>query len=246
MRLLLDNIMTPITREVGFLESNCERVVEEFLSWLAPVQRKRGIKLGTRYIHNGLISAFSELLPLTTVEARRFLFIQTSSQWTAYFDNGYLGTDVFSAVSYLAQQLNCRGVRVGLWTKSADTQMISSMNEVSAVLFDVYGPNTTSFLNYERSISNVYDNGRWQFNHWGTPFAFEDVSRYQHRSPKQRFTTDMLQSYTTAFNISPFEDNFYVINGMTHAVMVEKIGPLAQGVRQFTLHEAQKSLRLRA
>jgi hypothetical protein len=110
MRLLLDNRWAPVTTGVGFIETDPQTAAKFFLDW------RRRITGGTRPIKahevpGPLEAALARLLPLVSVVHTRWLFVPTQSRWTAYFDNGWRGTDAFGAMSYMAKELKCRGIQ---------------------------------------------------------------------------------------------------------------------------------------
>lgn len=92
MHALLDDRLAPLTSEIGFLEAARDEAVDAFGKWQAPIQRNRGVRLIRHNVSGGLERVLSALLPLTSVERRRHLFVPTVSPWTAYFDNGHQGT----------------------------------------------------------------------------------------------------------------------------------------------------------
>ena len=111
MRELFAGRLAPITYEAGFIECDCARVVEEYLRWMEPIQRNRGVRLVSAKVNESLENTLRRLLPLTSVEARRFLFLPTASPWTTYFDNGHRSSDAFPPMSELAQTIGCRAIR---------------------------------------------------------------------------------------------------------------------------------------
>jgi hypothetical protein len=73
----------------------------------------------------------------------------------------------------------------------------------------------------------------------GDPLPFEQVERYKARLKKDRFTFDMLQDYSKALGLRPFDEDFYMPAG-TQAILVERTG--LTNVETITLSEAQKRL----
>ncbi len=110
--LLLDDRWAPITSEMGFLEADAEHAARAFAAWQAGLLAPRGIAVEVRPVSGTLEQSLSALLPLTSPETRRHLFIPTRSPWTAYVENGWGGTDAASAMAYMARTLGCRGLRV--------------------------------------------------------------------------------------------------------------------------------------
>src|SRR5262245_28318856 len=103
MNDLFGGKLAPITNTIGFIRCDCSRAAQAFFDWQEGIQTKRGVSLIEGKIHGDFESAIRRLLPLTSVERRRYLFVPTRSAWTAFLDNGHQGTDVFSPLSFLAR-----------------------------------------------------------------------------------------------------------------------------------------------
>jgi hypothetical protein len=192
---LLDGRYAPITDAVGFLEANLPRVVAADTEWRASLGGYQG-----RAISGPLPSLLDALLPLTA-PLLRYLWVETSGPWTAYFDNFVLGTDTFGPISFLAQRLGCRGVAVGCREGTA--------RRGAAVSFSLYGPDPTDWLNVVRALSAVEDGGRWEWSAAGTPQPFEDTAAYGRRRVRDRLTPERLAGYCAALGIRPFDASFY-------------------------------------
>jgi hypothetical protein len=227
MKELFSRKFAPITDTIGFLRCDSDRVAKAFLDWQSGIQNKRGVALVESKIQGELESEIRRLLPLTSVERRRYLFIPTRSNWTAFFDNGHQGTDAFSHISYLAEKLACEGIRV---TFISDSQS----EQYPATILEIFGPNKTDFLNRVRSISVAFDGRRWVFSAEGAVQPFEDIQRYTDRVMKNRFTSEMLEAYLEHLEIEAFDERFYGPNGEA-AIFVEKVGPIAPAAREFGL-----------
>jgi hypothetical protein len=66
-----------------------------------------------------------------------------------------------------------------------------------ATIFEYYTKGTPRRVVY---ASN--DGGRWKFGAIGTPFAFEDLDRYDEKVVRNRFTQDVLLTYLSALGLS--------------------------------------------
>jgi hypothetical protein len=238
MRLLLGGRLAPITSTMGFLEAPLDVAVRAFVAWQRSVHEPLGISITSRPVTGKLEEVLLLLLPLTSVVRRRSLFIPTSSSWLAFFDNGHQGTDAFSVMSYLAQGLRCRGMRVTAIPDTIEGEFGGARGQYGGLALEVYGPERTHFLNYVRSISLINDGGTWDFSQGGTPFPFEDVSRYSARRKKERFTFAMLERYLAKLGLSPFDEKFYVPDSVGAARFFEKHGPAPRDMREYTLSEA--------
>ena len=176
MNLLFDNRLAPLTSRIGFLEGDVELITQTFVRWQQPIQSGRGVSLSVRPVSAKLDALLCSLLPLTSVERRRFLFVSTRSPWVAYFDNGHKGADTFSCISFLAKQLNCRGLGIAAVPNTIAGESKNAKGRYGAVILEAYGGKATDFLNYVRSVSVANDGGKWVFSQAGAPFPFEDKS----------------------------------------------------------------------
>jgi hypothetical protein len=219
-----------------FLEAPASRAVAAFVEWAAPHAVAQGRTLEVREVHGNLETAFRSLEPLTSVENRRELFVPTRSQWTAYFDNGWQGTDP-SAVKYLCLKLRCRGMRVDAVPHTLREDRPGASGRWGAAMFDVYGPKPNPIQNYIRSVVAMNDGGRWIFEEYGEPFPFEQVERYKERIKRKRLTFEMLRDYSAALGVRPFDEDFYLPDGV--ATLVEMLGPTYPNMREYTLEEAR-------
>jgi hypothetical protein len=234
--LLLDDRWAPITSEMGFLETDAEHAARAFAAWQAGLLAPRGIAVEVRSVSGTLEQALSALLPLTSPETRRDLFMSTRSSWTAYVENGWGGTDAASAMGYMARTLGCRGMRV----VAVPHTLRKDKGRYGAVMFELYGPRQTHWLNHVRTIYASNDGGRWVFGQSGEPFPFEKLERYQARKVRDRFTFDMLEEYLHHLGLSPFQEDFYLPEGAP-AWLVEKTGTFVPAQKEYTLAQARES-----
>jgi hypothetical protein len=123
---------------------------------------------------------FRQLEPLS-MALDRTLLVANGDNWTSYFANGLLGSDAFPPVSRMAAARGCTGVRV--------------VRLPDATIFEAYeSPERGGDgLNYRRSVFAARD-GRWKFGSSGEPYAFEDVSRYDAKHVRDRFTPEHLNT----------------------------------------------------
>lgn len=242
MKLLFDGKLTPITSEIGFLEADTVKAAKAFVDWQSLVQQKRGVSVKQREVSGNLEEVLQTLLPLTSVERRRFLFVPTATPWVAYFDNGYQGGDPLSIISYLAKQVQARGLRTVAIPNTIEGEFKTARGQYGANIFELYGPQDTDFLNYIRSITLANDGGKWVFAQSGTPLPFEDTSLYKARDVKQRFNFDTLQQYLKNLNLFPFEEDFYLPASNNKAILIEKSGPVNPNLKEYSLAEARYTL----
>ena len=227
MNELFSGKLAPITDTIGFLHCDAEVAASAFLDWERSVQIKRGVSLAENRIEGNFVSDLKCLLPLTSVEARRYLFVPTRSNWTAFFDNGHQGTDAFPPMSYLAEKLSCNAVQATYIPDGYD-------DRYPATILEIFGPDKTDFLNSIRSISVAFDGAKWAFSAAGQVQPFENVQRYSDKVIKKRFTGEILEAYLNHLEIAAFDESFYCPQG-ERAILVSKTGPIAPAAREFGL-----------
>lgn len=239
MNLLLDDQFAPITSTIGFLATDLQNAVASFVRWQEPIQAPRGVSLTTREIAGDLPSAVSALAPLTSVEARRFLFVPTAGPWVAYLDNGHRGTDATGPMAYLARTVGCRALRVVAVPHHEPRQEAGQWRgRYGATILDVFGADVKNHANTIRSITMMNDGGKWTFEELGEPFPFEDREAYKARRVRDRFPVELLARYARQLGVEPFDERFY----RAGAVLVEKHGPCAPALREYSLAEVRATL----
>lgn len=225
---LLDDRLIPITLELGLIEVPCAEVAKWLLDFESSVQAKRGGAAHRKDVSGNLELMLLQLLPLTSVEARRYLLLPTTAGWTAYFDNGWRGSDA-SSLSHTARELQCRAIRVASIPEAKGSS--GKVTRYGARIFELYGPERTYFLNYVRTISVANDGGRWRFDQGGTPLPHEDASWFSARTIKDRFSHEHLVALLRGMGLAPFDASFYESKG----VMIERSGPTAVGYEEYQL-----------
>jgi hypothetical protein len=233
--LLLNDRWAPITSEMGFLEIDAERAARAFAAWQGGLEAPRGIAVEVRSVSGTLEQVLSALLPLTSPETKRDLFLPTRSAWTAYVDNARGGTDAASVMSYMAKAVGCRGLRV----VAVPNTYRKGKGRYGAVMLEVYGPHRTHWLNYLRTLYAANDGGSWVFGQSGEPFPFERLEQYQARRVRDRFTFDMLKEYLGHLGLSPFQEDFYLPRDAP-AWLVEKTGPVVPTHQEYTLAQVRE------
>ena len=218
---LLAGRYAPITEAIGFLEADFAQVVAADSRWRASLGGFQGRPVG-----GPLPALLDGLLPLTG-PLLRHVWVETTGPWTAYFDNSVLGSDTFGPVSYLAQQLGCRGVAIACRAGTA--------KRGAGTTFSLYGPQRTEWLNVMRSVAAVQDMGHWEWSATGTPQPFEDVAAYERRRVRDRLTPEMVAAYCGVLGIRPFDESFYGTAG--HLVETTRV---AGTVRTETLQQARE------
>ena len=187
---MFDDRYAPITSEIGFLECDVKIATQTYADWMRPIQAKLGVTVETCEIRGDFVTKMLALLPLTNIQCRRTLFVPTQSRWTAYFDNGWRGTDAYSAVSYLCTIIECQGIRAASVPNTIRKTAAGTRGCYGATILELYAASNEgcSFLNTKRSIFAANDGGRWQFGVHGEPLEFEELAQYEARRIRDRFT----------------------------------------------------------
>jgi len=242
MPLLFDDRLAPITSELGFLETDYQSAARAFIDWQTPIQAELGVTFQKRAVQGDFESVLRQLLPLTSVQDRRFLFIPTSSSWTLYLSNGHRGADVSGSMLVLAEKIGCRSMRVAAIPETYTDESVS-WHRFGATILEVYGPQSLQTWSCIRTVYVMQDGKHWEFKQWGTPFSFEEPEQYKMRRIRDRFTFDMLKRYVVALGVRAFDESFYLPSTAPSALLIEKQGPIAGNVRTFSLEEVRNPKR---
>ncbi|KFE68548.1 hypothetical protein [Hyalangium minutum] len=233
--LLLEDRWAPVTSTMGFLELGVEQAAQAFATWHREVLTPRGITVEVLPVSGTLEQVLSSLLPLTSGERRRHLFIPTRSAWTAYVADQWTGTDAASPMRSMARRLSIRCLRV----VTVPHTLRGDRGRYGAVMLEVYGPEQPGKISSTvRALAAANDGGRWVFEQEGEPFPFEQVEKYQARRVRDRFTLEMLKDYLRHLGLAPFEEDFYLPQGSC-AWLIQKTGPFGTITREYTLEEAR-------
>lgn len=227
--MLLNDECSPTTDQIGFIELPVRKAAEIIVrKWQKTVPLRASEHRGT--LKENLV----RLLPLTSMASPRRMFVQTNSRWSAYFDNGWRGTDAWGVISNLAEK-RALGMKV-----AADPQSFGGVRrpvDSPSVIWEVFGPKRTDFLNVVRKVTVIDQGaGHWEFDQVGRPFPFEDLARYSARRIKDRFTVEMLLEYLKHFDIDLFNADFY----SGPAVMIELTGPKHPNMREYPTFKAAR------
>jgi hypothetical protein len=164
----------PTTHDFGLLALPLERAAAAYAAHWAKVPDAPA----RSDLEGSADALFAHLEPLS-MALDRTLLVANGCDWTSYFANGLLGSDVFLPVSRMAAAQACTGLRV--------------VRSPEGTIFEAYesperGGNA---INSRRSIHAVRD-GRWAFGSHGAPYPFEDVRRYEAKRIRDRFTPEHL------------------------------------------------------
>ncbi len=203
---LLNNEFVATTSEIAFLECSVNTVMQVYTEWAERIFAPRHVTVhSTRTRCVDLKCAVKSLYPLTTIQARRYLMLQTNKSWTAIFCNRSPAPDLGGMCGYLAETIGCRGLEAVYVPDDVK-------DKFPACMFTLYGPTRTDWLNTVRAIYATYDGYTWDFGATGTPQPFEDLAAYNAKRIRDRFTPEMLNLYCKALGIDIFDESFYTIS----------------------------------
>ncbi|AZQ66022.1 hypothetical protein EF888_02090 [Silicimonas algicola] len=160
----------PTTNDYGLLAMPLEEAASAFTALWADVPHV----MSRSDLQGSSGEVFLHLEPLS-MALDRALLVANGNMWTSYFANGLIGSDVFLPVSRMAAARGCTGVRVA--------------RSSTATIFASYeGPERGGRINNHRRSIYVAREGGWKFGSAGDPYPFEDVSLYEAKRVRDRFT----------------------------------------------------------
>lgn len=235
MRTLLSECFAPITSSIGFLELPIDEVVGSLEEWRRSLYERVAVCRPTECFPEVL----HRLEPLTSGARPRELLV-SAGEWTAYFDNSLRGTDAVSAIGYLSRTLKCQGLAIRVIPRTVGVPDICK-GRAGAVQFELFGPLSTKFLNYVRTVAVTFNGSKWVFNADGTEQVFEEVEAYRARRVRDRFTSEMLERYCQALGLDVFNQSIYGPD----TVLFESTVPMPTDGVVMTLAEAQEWLEIK-
>ena len=218
MQRLLGGSASPIGWSVQFLDATAAAVAQ------AVAELRRGAELQTR---DGLRypDSLGLLLPFVAPWTRELL--HPCGSWTAYLNNAVDGGDPTALGPALARHLDVRCVVAVHAPRYGPGHQGTQLA--------VFGPAGTPPLMYERTVSAVATDGRWEWHEDGPPLAFEEVGRYTARRVSARFDRALLVDYLLGFGIAVDDDAAY-----GDGVLVQQV--VDRPRRTVTLQEARGAL----
>lgn len=180
--MLLPSPAQPAASTVGFFACPLDKLG----AWLVKA-------LGSQWRLKQLsASSLNQVLALVQPASilNRYVLMENGA-WTLLLDNGPLGTDLGVLPFHACRDLRCLVVRASY-----------SLGKYPATVFEVYdhaAPEET--LHVRRSIAAANDGGKWVFQQFGAPYAFENVDAYGSRRKRDRLTPEMLSTYLDAIGV---------------------------------------------
>jgi hypothetical protein len=225
--MLLANKFAPTTFIVGFLDRDLERIVNVDTNWRSTIGH-----YAFRPVVGDLGTMLSELEPLSA-PTRRALWVETKSNWTAYFDNTIDGSDPYGPIAYLSRLLSCRGVTISC---CPDIEA----HAYGQTRFDLWGQEPVDAFHCTRSIGATHDGDRWSWDVVGEPLPFERMETYSRKRIKDRFPDELAKQYCLALGVNPYDDSFYGQSG----VLVENLMISDSNCRTETYGQASSRFKL--
>lgn len=192
MERLLGGSASPIGWSVQFLDAPLEAAAE------AVHEMRRGSDVRTRE-HLRYPDSLASLLPFQSPWTRELL--HPCGAWTAYLNNFVNGGDSTATGPALARQMNVRCVVAVHAPRYGPGHQGTQL--------EVFGPSGIPPLMYERALSAMATDGRWEWHSSGAPLPFEDEGRYTGRRVRDRLDRALLVAYLLAFGIRVDDDDAY-------------------------------------
>jgi hypothetical protein len=218
--LLLGGTASPIGWSVQYLQAPTELV-------LAAVQTMRSNTALRVSPQRAYPDVLEDLLPFEAPWTRELVL--PCGDWTAYLNNFVNGGDSTAVGPAIAVRLGIRCV-VALHTPRYGPGHEGTQLEVM-------GPAGVPPLMYERTVSAVATDGRWEWDESGPAFPFEDTARYAAGRIRNRFDRELPVRYLDALGIPADDDDAYGAGRIVQQVVNWQR-------RTQTLHEARADLRI--
>jgi hypothetical protein len=232
LRDIFDGRFGPTTWGIGFVEAPLRKVVDASVAGWSP--HMGNLEVAWKDSRD-LETILQSLPPLSG--RSRWAFIETTSPWTAYFDNSSFTPEANTACMAAVQWLKTRAVgAVDLPQASKDGPGYT----YGAVQFMLFTSKWGEFGHNLRSVIAMNDGGRWRFDALGEVQPFEETEAYKAKRIRDRFTPEMLVRYCKALGIDLANPDFY----RGRAAIVTRQDWIDKGCPGLTLNEARAKLGL--
>jgi hypothetical protein len=206
---LLKNIMLPLTTTIYFIEASLSDTVAAYTNY----ERYRKLKYILKCVKGTTEENLKLLEPMYNRVEPKVLFVETASDWTAYFKRSYWPSgNAFNSLSVeiFSDRLKCRGVTA---TCAGDV-FIDNDGNITVDYDNVVFIYSDGRSDQKRSIWLTREDQRWSFETYGNPLKFEKVDKYKEKRTRDKFTPQMLEEYCAALGIHLFDENFYGSHGI--------------------------------
>jgi hypothetical protein len=239
--LLYSDKLAPITTSLGFIKADIQVVADGFHAWIHEINSRldHQLMIMDSEITGDLETVLRSLLPLQRSNCDKFLFIPTTSDWTAVLDNGYQGT-YSSTFGYLAKSLGCLALWILARPHTKRTIGFNRFGRQGALIFELYGPKQTDWLNLIRQVRLENTRGKWEFSEFGEPLPFEHLEEYLVKKVKDKFTFKTFYHYLCELNLNPFSVEYYLPPDSSSAYLIQLQGGEIIQRTSITLQQARK------
>lgn len=196
------------TSEIGLLRGDFEEILNCFVDWQANNFSKFGWHLTRRDFHSDLHESQQMLLPRVSAPITRHLFVQTKTNWVAYFDNWRNGTDAAPVAAVLSERLKIETIRlVSTDEQGAEAStpiFLSTKAAYPAQIFEYYNCGRPS----SRILFSANDGGKWKhFSNGLLDVSKEDIVGAVDKN--HPITRNRLKLIIGMFDAYPFSSDWY-------------------------------------
>jgi hypothetical protein len=199
VKTLLSEQFAPSTSTVGFFEASLDVVANAFESWRSALSQFSSVS--REELNGDLASSLQTLSPLCRGGYTKDLCVAHGG-WTAYFSNGWRGSDPGPPLGHLGRVLQCRTVFA---EAVPHTVLLGTPGRQGGVQFYLEDPVT----NRQRGISVTFDGRRGTFDQIGEPLPFESTENYTARRLWDRFNSAHLEALCGGLGIRLFDPTAY-------------------------------------
>lgn len=199
---------------LSFVKAPLAVVADEVIDW------HNGLDFNPSRVDlpNGLAEHATSLLPLEDYPARRDLLVGTKGdEWTAFFDSFRVGNNPSGGGRVIAGRLGVDSVQI--WLKTFTDERTDPRKEPGFLTpgRGKLGPGITR-LEYNHPgelprIIALYErytaSSRYELSLKGAEQSWEDITHYNQRLKRDRFTPEILDSYCRRLGIDAFSLDFY-------------------------------------
>jgi hypothetical protein len=230
VKTLLSEQFAPTTSTVGFLEAPLDAVANAFESWRRVLTQFSSVS--REELSGDLASSLRTLSPLCRGGYTKDLCVSHGG-WTAYFSNGWRGSDPGPPIGHIGTVLQCRTVSAEAVPHTILLKAPGTPGRQGGVQFYLEDPVT----NCQRGISVTFDGKRGTFDQIGDPLPFESTESYGARRLWDRFNSTHLETLCEGLGIRLFDPTAY---GRAVRFDLETVGDW--GRNTIDLADAQKAL----
>jgi hypothetical protein len=205
---LYENKFLPITFNFYFVETSILNAATIYSGW----SRYKNKKFTLENISGTLEEQMRYFNPMVNNLDTKFLFVDTTSSWSVFFQKDYEHPQSFCqfSVKKIARSAQCRGLTVTCSGNACRNPDKTIFVDYDYIVFDYIDTDE----NDNRAIWLAREDNRWLFETYGKPLPFEQVDKYKEKRTRDRFTPDMLEQYCSSLGIQLLDPGFYGPHGI--------------------------------